>query len=129
MDKTVKYIVVALITLLVSLNALAQKQKVEKEKFKVYGNCEMCEERIEGAAESLDGLLSADWDKLSEKIKVKYDPSKVKLLEIHEAIADVGHDTEKLEAEGIAYEELPGCCKYERKSQHDTKDDHDGYHH
>ncbi|MDZ7742487.1 MAG: heavy-metal-associated domain-containing protein [Bacteroidota bacterium] len=94
-----------------------QAQKTEKEKFKVYGKCEMCEERIEKAAEALDGVQSADWDILSKKIKVKYDPEKVKLIEIHEAIAKVGHDTEKVRADDETYGKLHHCCHYERKEK------------
>ena len=33
------------------------------EKFKVKGNCGMCENRIEKAAHSVDGLQSAVWEK------------------------------------------------------------------
>jgi len=35
-------------------------------------------------------------------------------MEIHEAIAAVGHDTEKVKATDEAYEELHTCCKYPR---------------
>jgi copper chaperone CopZ len=45
----------------------------------------MCETRIENAAKSVDGVLSADWDKETQMIDVKFDSDK-----------------------------LPGCCKYER---------------
>lgn len=89
------------------------------EKFKVYGNCEMCEERIENAVESLNGVTYADWDKLSGKIKVKYNPSKVKLLEIHEAIAEEGHDTEKVKADDETYNNLHHCCKYKRSEKNE----------
>ena len=33
------------------------------EKFKVAGNCGMCEARIEKAAESVEGVSAADWNK------------------------------------------------------------------
>ncbi len=90
-------------------------QKTEKEKFKVYGKCEMCAERIEEAAEAVEGVESASWDMLSKKIKVKYDPAQVKLIEIHEAIAEVGHDTDRVRADDETYENLHHCCHYERK--------------
>ena len=38
-------------------------QDFKTEKFKVYGNCGMCEKRIEKAASSVDGVSKADWDK------------------------------------------------------------------
>lgn len=87
----------------------------EKEKFKVYGNCGMCESRIEKAAENVDGVESADWNKDTKMILVEFDASKVKVKEIHKAIAKAGHDTEMVKAEDKTYEGLPGCCKYDRK--------------
>jgi len=97
------------------IGLVSYAQKTEKEKFKVYGKCEMCEVRIEKAAEALEGVESATWDVLSKKIKVKYDPAKVKLIEIHEAIAEVGHDTDRVRADDETYENLHHCCHYERK--------------
>ena len=37
--------------------------KGKTEKFKVYGNCGMCEKTIEKAAKSVDGVSTADWNK------------------------------------------------------------------
>jgi copper chaperone CopZ len=98
-------------------NVMAQSEKVKKEKakFKVFGNCEMCEERIEKAVMDLDGVFSASWDKLSKKLNVKYDPAKVKLSDIHKAVAKVGHDTELEKADDQVYNKLHSCCKYERE--------------
>ncbi|MDZ7742477.1 MAG: heavy-metal-associated domain-containing protein [Bacteroidota bacterium] len=106
-----------------------QAQDVKKEEFKVYGNCGMCEARIEKAAKGVDGVSSADWDQETKMIEVTYDPGELEMMDIHKAIAKVGHDTEKVEAEDKVYEGLPGCCKYERKAHHDMDDDEDGHHH
>lgn len=84
------------------------------EKFKVYGNCGMCEKRIETAAKSVDGVTSADWDKETKMIKVVFDDSKTDVHKVHMAIAKVGHDTEMHKATDEAYNKLPGCCQYER---------------
>jgi copper chaperone CopZ len=91
-------------------------QDIKTEKFKVYGNCGMCEKRIENAASSVDGVSKADWDKKTKMIEVTYDQDQVKVDDIHKAIADVGHDTEKETADQDVYDDLPGCCKYERAS-------------
>jgi copper chaperone CopZ len=85
------------------------------EEFKVYGNCGMCEKRIEKAAKSLDGVSAADWNKETKMIEVKYDPAKVEVIDIQKAIAKVGHDTEKETAKDEVYNDLPACCKYDRK--------------
>ncbi len=84
------------------------------EKFKVYGNCGMCESRIEKAAKSVEGVSSADWNKETKMIEVTFDSSKTDLDSIHKAIAKAGHDTELYRAGDEVYDGLPGCCKYDR---------------
>lgn len=87
------------------------------EKFKVYGNCGMCESRIEKAAESVDGVSEVDWNKDTKIISVTYDESKTNLQKIELAIADAGHDTENFKAKDEVYNELPGCCQYDRNKK------------
>lgn len=99
--------------LFTSLSVLAQEVKTEK--FKVYGNCGMCETRIEKAVSNLDGVTKADWNKETKMLEVTFDESKVKLDNIHKAVAKVGHDTDKEKAKDEVYNSLHGCCKYERK--------------
>ena len=95
-----------------TVTLLAQSGKTEK--FEVAGNCGMCETRIEKAANSVDGVSSADWDKETKMIEVSFDPEKSDLHKIHQAIAKVGHDTKMHKAADDVYNGLPGCCKYER---------------
>lgn len=82
-------------------------------KFKVYGNCGMCEKRIEKAAK-IDGVMAADWDVETKMLTVAFDPAKVKPGQVHKAVADVGHDTDKVRASDEVYDNLHGCCQYER---------------
>ena len=98
------------------------------EKFKVYGNCGMCENRIEKAANSVDGVQSADWNKETKMIEVKFDDSETSVEAVHEALAKVGHDTKKFKAKDDVYSELPGCCKYDREAKKE-KHSHDGHQH
>ena len=99
--------------LITSFSVFAQETKTEK--FKVYGSCGMCKTRIEKAAKSVEGVTSADWDQETEMITVSFDTSKVKVDEIHKAIAKAGHDTDKIKADDKTYDALPKCCHYERK--------------
>jgi copper chaperone CopZ len=94
---------------------LTEVQKGEKNSFKVWGNCGMCENRIEKAALGVEGVNSADWDKETKMLKLTCDASKTKVENIHKAIAKVGHDTDKAKADDEVYSKLPGCCKYDRK--------------
>jgi len=92
-------------------------QSVKTETFEVAGNCDMCKTRIEKAAKSVDGVSSADWNKETKMIEVSFNPEKTDLQKIDQAIADVGHDTKMHRAKDDVYEQLPGCCKYERMEQ------------
>ncbi|MCF8228312.1 MAG: heavy-metal-associated domain-containing protein [Bacteroidales bacterium] len=121
--------IVTFAIVLLGFGSLQAQSEIKKEEFKVYGNCGMCESRIEKAARDLYGVESADWDKKTKMMLVKYDENEVMLMDVHKAIAKVGHDTEKVEAEDKVYEGLPGCCKYDRKSQHDMNGGHEGHHH
>jgi len=94
----------------------------------VKGNCGMCEKRIEKAANSVDGVQSADWNKESKMMEVKFDDAKTDVHKVHMAIAKVGHDTEMHKAKDSVYNDLPGCCKYDRaveKAEHS----HEGHQH
>lgn len=76
------------------------------EKFKVKGNCGMCEKRIEKAAKAVDGVKEADWNKETKMIEVKFDDTKTDLDKIEMAIAKVGHDTPHHKASKDVYDEL-----------------------
>lgn len=84
------------------------------ETFKVYGNCDMCKNRIEKAVK-IEGVSKAEWDVDSKIMSVTYDSHKTNIEDIQKKIAAAGHDTEKYSAEADVYKKLPGCCKYERK--------------
>jgi len=88
---------------------------VEEETFRVSGMCGMCKTRIEETAMDMEGVTFANWEQESNMATVKFNPEETSLMEIHEAIAAVGHDTEKVKATDEAYEELHTCCKYPRE--------------
>jgi len=81
--------------------------------FKVFGNCEMCQARIENAVKE-EGATSASWDKDTRMLTVTYDPSKTSRDKLSKKLASVGHDTEKYRAPDDVYDGLPACCHYER---------------
>lgn len=81
------------------------------EKFKVFGNCSMCKDRIEEAAGSIPGVM-AEWDQQTKMITASFDPQQVRVAEIHQIIAAAGHDTENEKAPDEVYKKLPPCCSY-----------------
>jgi mercuric ion binding protein len=78
---------------------------------KVYGNCTMCKERIEKALD-YKGIKKATWDTRSKGLVVVYNSTKITEQKIHEIIAGVGHDTDKVKAKDDVYAALPFCCLY-----------------
>ena len=87
------------------------------ETVKVYGNCGMCETRIEKAAKSVDGVKEAEWDKETKELTVTFDPDVTNLEAIEKEIAAVGHDTESVKAKDETYDALHSCCKYDRPEE------------
>lgn len=81
--------------------------------FGVKGNCTMCKTTIETAANSLDGVLKADWNVQTKQLSLVYDSQIVELIRVHEAIANSGYGTELVENNMDSYENLPLCCKYD----------------
>ncbi|MCX7549946.1 heavy-metal-associated domain-containing protein [Xanthomarina sp. F2636L] len=81
--------------------------------FGVRGNCGMCKKTIEKAANAVEGVSSANWDVDKKKIDVSFDDTQIDVQEIHNAIAASGYDTEKATGNLEAYDNLPGCCKYD----------------
>ena len=98
--------------------------------FFVNGVCGMCETRIEKAALQVKGIKQAEW-KVDEKLlTVKFNPKHYNEDVLHQAIADVGHDTKKYTATDEAYESLHACCKYrdaEVIDAHQPKTDSDEF--
>ncbi|MBN1415183.1 MAG: heavy-metal-associated domain-containing protein [Bacteroidales bacterium] len=107
-----KSVYVAIIMALMSTGALSAQLKTEK--FKVFGNCSMCETRIEKAAKSVEGVSFADWNKETKMMDVSFDSVKTDVHKVHMAIANAGHDTEMHRANDDVYNALPACCRYDR---------------
>jgi len=124
--KTITLILSMAVATLSATASYGQDAKTEKASYKlasfgVRGNCGMCQATIEKAANSIDGVRSATWDKEAKEITVSYDPSKATLDKIHQAIAKSGYDTDKVTANKKAYNGLAGCCQYDRKQKMSQK--------
>ena len=109
--------ILSLVALVFIAMTTVTAQTEKKETFKVAGNCGMCETRIENAAKSVDGVISAEWDKETKMIEVKFDSDKADTHKVNMAIAKAGHDTKMHKASDEVYDKLPGCCKYDRMKE------------
>ncbi len=109
--KTIQNFIVVAITLL-SIQSHAQEiQEIDTATFKVAGVCEMCKDRIENAA-LIKGVKFAEWNKDSKDLVVIYKTDKTTEEDLHKAVAEYGHDTEKEKAKKENYDKLPFCCAY-----------------
>lgn len=85
-----------------------------KSTFHVWGNCETCKDAIENSLH-VDGVTEANWNVDTKMISVTYDSTKISLDQVEKNIAAAGYDNVKYKGDDKAYENLPQCCKYDRK--------------
>jgi copper chaperone CopZ len=110
-----KLILILMVSLVgISIQAQEKKNKNAKHDIEVNGNCDMCKKRIEKAALSVKGVKSAVWHADHQDLHLIIDESKCSLEQVHEAVAKVGHDTDKVKAKDEDYERLHQCCLFER---------------
>jgi copper chaperone CopZ len=112
-----KNAILGMMLLFVAFSTQAQdkKNKNAKHEFEVNGNCEQCQKRIQKAAFSVAGVKSASWDIESHQMAVIINEEKCSLLDVKTAIAKIGHDNDEVKTTQEVYDNLHGCCKYERK--------------
>jgi len=96
-----------------SLFSIASFAETITSTFKVSGECGMCKKKIETSLR-IKGVSKVNWDLDTKMITITYNTDKITIDEIHERIAAVGYDTEKVKAKDEAYAKLDACCKYER---------------
>lgn len=104
--------------LLVSFSFVNAQNKTEV--IPVSGNCGMCKNNIEKAAKKA-GVSTADWNKETKMLTVTYNPKSTDATKIQQNIADVGYDTKDIKGNDAAYNNLHGCCKYDRTKTYTTK--------
>ena len=92
----------------------AKSTALKTTSFRVAGACGMCKERIERAAKTVSWVVVADWDAETYILTLRYRDMGEDLLRVHQAIAQVGHDTELVRAKDSDYDSLHHCCQYER---------------
>ncbi|MBN2167025.1 MAG: cation transporter [Marinilabiliaceae bacterium] len=80
----------------------------------VRGNCDMCKNNIENVAKSVQGVTFALWNVDKKELTVLLNSESIDVNLIHNAIAKVGYDTDKVKADDAVYAKLPECCKYDR---------------
>lgn len=87
----------------------------KKAEFFVRGNCEMCKERIEDVAKSVEGVQSAEWDVKTSVMHLVYDSTKIEEMTVHQAVAAAGHGTDHVQMDQKAHDALPDCCQFKEE--------------
>lgn len=118
--KLLSFIAVLFIGSLFSNQSKAQAQSNQKDSIKVWGNCGMCKKKIEKAAKSA-GAETAAWNVDTHMLALEFTTDKTNTMKIQEAIAKVGYDTQDVNGDDKAYNNLSGCCQYDRKETAATK--------
>lgn len=118
--KLISKLLVAITLLLSVTTTNAQIKNKISETVKISGNCGMCKEKIEKAG-NLKKIAKVDWNQETNMATLTYDAKKTNQDEILKRIALAGYDSEKFLAPDTVYNNLHGCCQYERVGKTETK--------
>ncbi|ESU19091.1 putative heavy metal transport (copper)/detoxification protein [Flavobacterium cauense R2A-7] len=113
MNKSFIKTMVVITLLLSAVVSNAQIKNAKIATVKIYGNCGMCEATIEKAG-NLKKVAKVDWDQDTKMAIVTYDAKKTTQDEILKRIALAGYDSDKFLAPDDVYNNLHGCCQYDR---------------
>ena len=121
MKNSFKNIMIATFVLL-SITINAQIKNAKTETVTIYGNCGMCETKIENAG-NIKKVAKVDWDQDSKIATLTYDSTKTNSDEILIRIALAGYDSDKFLAPDDVYDNLHGCCQYDRVAKVPVKEE------
>ena len=113
--------ILMLVTVLFIVTACqAQIKNAKTETIKVWGNCDMCKATIEKAANK-KGTAKAVWNDETKQATITYNTKTITLNEVLKRIALAGYDNAVFAAPDAAYNNLAGCCQYDRPDKKEIK--------
>lgn len=115
------FILLAIASVFTTNPGFAQTNHTGTASAKISGNCGMCKNAIEKAAEKKN-ISKASWDKDSKLATITYDSTKTSLDAVLKNIALAGYDNQYFLAPDDAYNKLPECCKYKREGKQPLAD-------
>lgn len=110
------FIFMAFATLLTSNTVFSQINNSITTSVKISGNCSMCKNVIEKAADKKKTSKAA-WNEETKLATITYDSKTTSLDAILKDIALAGYDNQYFLAPDDAYNKLPACCKYKRENK------------
>ena len=114
--------IMIVICVLLSTTTNAQIKNATTETVKIYGNCGMCKTTIEKTG-NIKKIAKVDWDQDTQMATLTYDAKKTNQDEILKRIALAGYDSDKFLAPDDVYNNLHGCCQYERVAKVPVKEE------
>lgn len=103
-----------------AVSCTAQVKNPKTETVKVWGNCSMCKETIEKAANK-KGDAKAVWNDETKQATITYNTKTTNLNAVLKRIALAGYDNVAFAAPDAAYNNLAGCCQYDRPDKKEIK--------
>ena len=116
MKKSISTSMMVITMLLSFIVGHSQIKNAKTTTVKIYGNCGMCEKTIEKAG-NLKKIASVDWNQDTKMATMTYDAKKTNQDEILKRIALAGYDSDSFLAPDDVYDNLHGCCQYDRAAK------------
>jgi len=116
-------ILTAVVGLLSTTVVQAQIKNAKTETIKVNGNCGMCESNIEKAG-TKSKWYKTDWNEDTKLASITYDSIKTNADAVLKSIALSGYDNASFLAPDEVYNNLHGCCKYDREGKTPVASNH-----
>lgn len=105
--KTLVLISLLLVLMFIAVKVLAD---VRAERIKI-NLSEPCVEKIEEAAEAVDGVIQTNWDDKKGELEIVFQKDKISFDEIEQAISDAGFNTPNYNAPEDDVKQLPEDCR------------------
>ena len=125
--KKIQHLMLAMSLIWAFTSCATPIKNAKTETFKVAGNCEMCKNTIEAAANK-KGVSEAIWDTDKKTMSLTYDSKQTTASEILKKVAYAGYDNEQFLAPDDAYAKLPECCQYDRLKAKSSADSNEVIH-
>ena len=105
-------LVLGLMSLLVSCGMMNKSEPVKQVvTIQTNAQCGECKDRIEKELNFMKGVIFAELDLETKKVKVKYSSKRTSPEEIKKRIASIGYSADDIPADATAQSELPKCCQ------------------
>ena len=118
--KTIKNRIMILLLLVSFASCNAQIKNETSITERISGNCGMCKKTIEKAG-SIKNEAEVNWNKETKLATITFDAKKTTKDAVLKRIALAGYDSDKFLAPDEAYNDLAGCCQYDREAKVSVK--------